>query len=126
MNASGAVVSTSLHASGIATVAWGPLGQGDQHEASVLDDPQLGEIAAAHGKSVAQVVLRWHLQLGTIPIPKAADPDHVRANIDILDFELTDADMDAIAALDRGSRYGPDPDTHDFPGTYGGRSVGRA
>ena len=111
---------------GIATEAWGPLGQGDRHADKVLRDPTLAEIAGAHGTSVAQVVIRWHLQIGTIVIPKSAHPDRIRENIDVLGFELTDADMDAIAALDRGARNGPDPDSFDFPTSYRGRAHERA
>jgi 2,5-diketo-D-gluconate reductase A len=107
---------------GIATEAWAPLGQGDRHAARVLDDPQLAEIGRAHGKSVAQVVIRWHLQVGTIVIPKSANPGRIRENFDFFDFELTDADMAAIAALDRNGRNGPDPDTHDFPKPYVGEA----
>ena len=109
-------------ARGIATEAWGPLGQGDRHAARVLDDPVLAGIAAAHGKSVAQVVIRWHLQIGTIVIPKSADPGRTRENFDVFDFELTGADMEAIAGLDRGGRNGPDPDTYDFPNAYRGQA----
>jgi 2,5-diketo-D-gluconate reductase A len=108
---------------GIATEAWGPLGQGDRHAARVLEDPQLAEIANAHGRSVAQVVIRWHLQSGTIVIPKSASPDRIRENLDVLGFELSEADMAAIAALDRDDgRNGPDPDTHDFPARYRGQA----
>ena len=92
----------------------------------VLRDPTLAEIAGAHGTSVAQVVIRWHLQIGTIVIPKSALPDRIRENIDVLRFELTDADMDAIAALDRGGRNGPDPDSFGFPTSYRGRARERA
>jgi 2,5-diketo-D-gluconate reductase A len=111
---------------GIATEAWGPLGQGDRHANKVLDDPHLAEIARAHGKSVGQVVIRWHLQIGTIVIPKSAHPVRIRENFDVFDFELTDADMQAIAALDRDRRNGPDPDTHDFPKPYRGQAHERA
>jgi 2,5-diketo-D-gluconate reductase A len=107
---------------GIATEAWGPLGQGDRHNAKVLDDPVLAEIGRAHGKSVGQIVIRWHLQLGTIVIPKSSNPSRIRENRDVFDFELTDEDMTAIAALDRGGRNGPDPDTFDFPATYRGQA----
>jgi 2,5-diketo-D-gluconate reductase A len=107
---------------GIATEAWGPLGQGDRHSAKVLDDPQLAEIAAAHGKSVAQVIIRWHLQIGTIVIPKSANAERIRENFEVFDFELTGSDMAAIAALDRGGRNGPDPDTYDFPSSYRGEA----
>jgi 2,5-diketo-D-gluconate reductase A len=107
---------------GIATEAWGPLGQGDRHAAKVLDDPHLAEIARAHGKSVGQVVIRWHLQIGTIVIPKSTHPDRIRENFNVFDFELTDADMQAIASLDRDGRNGPDPDTHDFPKPYRGQA----
>ncbi|MEU6037447.1 aldo/keto reductase [Actinomadura sp. NPDC047616] len=97
----------ALHADhGIATEAWSPLAQG-----AVLDEPSLVEIAQRHGKSPAQVVLRWHLQLGNIVIPKSVTPARIRENIDVFDFALSDGDMDAIAALDRGLRTGPDPDT---------------
>ncbi|MFF9473634.1 aldo/keto reductase [Streptomyces roseolus] len=90
---------------GIATEAWSPLAQG-----AVLDDPAITAIAAAHGKSPAQVVIRWHLQLGNVVIPKSVTPARIRANLDVFDFVLTDAEMTAIAGLDRGLRTGPHPD----------------
>ncbi|MFD6347366.1 aldo/keto reductase [Streptomyces roseolus] len=90
---------------GIATEAWSPLAQG-----AVLDDPAIAAIAAAHGKSPAQVVIRWHLQLGNVVIPKSVTPARIRANIDVFDFVLTDEEMAAIAGLDRGLRTGPHPD----------------
>ncbi|MGW3459927.1 aldo/keto reductase, partial [Streptomyces olivaceoviridis] len=68
-------------------------------------------IAARHGKSPAQVVLRWHLQLGNIVIPKSVTPARMRENLDVFDFTLSDEEMAAIAALDRGLRTGPHPDT---------------
>ncbi|MER5498623.1 aldo/keto reductase [Streptomyces sp. NPDC002466] len=90
---------------GIATEAWSPLAQG-----AVLDDPAITAIAARTGKSAAQVVLRWHLQLGNIVIPKSVTPARIRQNLDVFDFQLTDEDMAAIAATDRGLRTGPHPD----------------
>ncbi|WP_369148393.1 aldo/keto reductase [Streptomyces sp. R44] len=89
----------------IATEAWSPLAQG-----AVLDDPAVTAIAAAHGKSPAQVVIRWHLQLGNVVIPKSVTPARIRANFDVFDFVLTDAEMATIAGLDRGLRTGPHPD----------------
>lgn len=109
-------------ARGIATEAWGPLGQGNRHAATVLDDPVLQRIGRTYGKSVGQVVIRWHLQIGTIVIPKSANPSRIRQNYDVFDFELNEQDMDAIATLDRGARNGPDPDTFDFPSAYRGRA----
>ncbi|WP_030937333.1 aldo/keto reductase [Streptomyces sp. NRRL S-646] len=91
---------------GIATEAWSPLAQG-----AVLGERALTEIAERHGKSPAQVVLRWHLQLGNVVIPKSVTPARIRENIDVFDFALGDEEMTAIAALDRGLRTGPDPDT---------------
>ncbi|MGV9937449.1 aldo/keto reductase [Streptomyces olivaceoviridis] len=97
----------ALHADlGIATEAWSPLAQG-----AVLGDEAITAIAARHGKSPAQVVLRWHLQLGTIAIPKSVTPARMRENLDVFDFTLSDEEMAAIAALDRGLRTGPHPDT---------------
>lgn len=96
---------------GIATEAWAPLGQG-----AVLEDPVLTEIAEAHGKTVAQVVIRWHLQLGTIVIPKSVTASRIRANFDVFDFELTTEQMRSIETLDRADgRNGPDPNTFVFP-----------
>ncbi|MFF2040935.1 aldo/keto reductase [Kitasatospora sp. NPDC058170] len=96
----------ALHAEqGIATEAWSPLAQG-----AVLGDDAIVSAAARHGKSPAQVVIRWHLQLGNVVIPKSATPERIRENIDVLDFTLSDEEMAAIAALDRGLRTGPDPD----------------
>ncbi|MFI2736770.1 aldo/keto reductase [Streptomyces sp. NPDC018711] len=90
---------------GIATEAWSPLAQG-----AVLDDPAIVAIAAAHGKSPAQVVIRWHLQLGNVVIPKSVTPARIRANFDVFDFVLSDEEMAAIGGLDRGLRTGPHPD----------------
>ncbi|MEC4020839.1 aldo/keto reductase [Streptomyces sp. H27-D2] len=91
---------------GIATEAWSPLAQG-----ALLQDPVLASIAQRHAKTPAQVVLRWHLQLGNIVIPKSVTPARIRENLDVFGFTLTAADLDAITALDRGMRTGPDPDT---------------
>ncbi|MFF2077202.1 aldo/keto reductase [Kitasatospora sp. NPDC058162] len=92
-------------AHGIATEAWSPLAQG-----AVLDDPAVTAIAERTGKSPAQVVLRWHLQLGNIVIPKSVTPARIRQNLDVLDFDLSAQDMAAIAATDRDLRTGPHPD----------------
>jgi diketogulonate reductase-like aldo/keto reductase len=89
----------------IATEAWSPLAQG-----AVLDDPAITDIAARHGKSPAQVVIRWHLQLGNIVIPKSVTPARIRENLDVFDFALTEQEMTAITALDRDLRTGPHPD----------------
>ncbi|MFJ9787641.1 aldo/keto reductase [Amycolatopsis sp. NPDC101161] len=91
---------------GIATEAWSPLAQ-----AEVLGDPVLKELAEKHGRTAAQVVLRWHIQLGTIVFPKSSSPERIRQNIDVFGFELDDEDMAAIGELDAGHRTGPDPDT---------------
>ncbi len=95
---------------GIATEAWSPLAQGE-----VLEDETLMTLAAHHQKSVAQVILRWHLQLGNVVIPKSVTPERIRANLDLFDFELTEDDLAAIARLDAGHRTGPDPDTFSAP-----------
>jgi 2,5-diketo-D-gluconate reductase A len=93
-------------AHGIATQAWSPIAQGE-----VLDDPVLRRLAEQHGKTPAQVVLRWQLQLGNIVFPKSSSPARIRENIDIFGFELSEEDMNAVAGLDRDRRTGPDPDT---------------
>jgi diketogulonate reductase-like aldo/keto reductase len=97
---------------GIATEAWAPLGQGK----GLLDDPVLAPIAARHGKTTAQVVLRWHLQLGNVVIPKSVTPARIADNLDVFDFDLDADDMAAISALDTGNRYGPDPATFAYTG----------
>ena len=91
---------------GIVTEAWSPLAQGE-----VLDVPEITKTAEKHGKTPAQVVLRWHLQLGNVVIPKSVTPKRIRENIDVFDFELDGDDLAAIAGLERGHRTGPDPDT---------------
>jgi 2,5-diketo-D-gluconate reductase A len=91
---------------GIATEAWSPLAQGE-----VLEDETLMTIAAHHQKTVAQVILRWHLQLGNVVIPKSVTPERIRANLDLFDFELSEDDLAAIARLEAGHRTGPDPET---------------
>lgn len=91
---------------GIATEAWSPLAQG-----GVLDEPAVTGIAEAHGRTPAQVVLRWHLQLGNIVIPKSVTPERIRQNLDVFDFTLSDDEIAALTTLDDGTRTGPDPDT---------------
>jgi 2,5-diketo-D-gluconate reductase A len=95
---------------GIATEAWAPLGQGQ-----ALDEPIIERIAEAHGKSTAQAIIRWHLQLGNVVIPKSVTPERIEANFDVFDFHLFDSEMDEIEALDTGERTGPDPDTFVRP-----------
>jgi 2,5-diketo-D-gluconate reductase A len=90
---------------GIVTEAWSPLAQGQ-----VLDDPAIARIAEAHGRTPGQVVIRWHLQLGNVVIPKSVTPERIAQNFDVFGFELSDDDMAAIGALDAGERTGPDPD----------------
>jgi 2,5-diketo-D-gluconate reductase A len=93
-------------AHGIVTEAWGPLGQGND----LLRLPAITAIAERTGKTPAQVVLRWHVQQGIVAIPKSANPERIAQNIDVFDFELTEADIDALAALDRGPAAGVDSD----------------
>ncbi|MCZ0982021.1 aldo/keto reductase [Streptomyces diastatochromogenes] len=98
--------SREVHARhGIATEAWSPLGQGR----GLLDVPAIVAIGRKHGRTPAQVVLRWHLQLGNVVIPKSVTPSRIRENIDVFDFELDAEDLAAIAALDENHRLGPNP-----------------
>lgn len=92
-------------AHGILTEAWSPLARG-----RVLGDPVLARIAAKHGRTPAQIVLRWHVQLGNVVIPKASSPERIRENLDVFGFELDADDLAAIAGLESGERTGRDPD----------------
>ncbi|HEY1855215.1 MAG TPA: aldo/keto reductase [Solirubrobacterales bacterium] len=91
---------------GVATEAWSPIAQG-----AALDDPTIATIAAHHERTPAQVVLRWHLQLGNVVIPKSVTPARIRENFEAFDFELSEDDMATIGRLDHGERIGPDPAT---------------
>ena len=93
-----------LHDLGIVVEAWYPLG-GRGHQKELLSDPVLSEIATRHDKSVVQVILRWHLQRGVVAIPGSSNPDHIRENISVFDFSLTDYEMARIAALDRNEKH---------------------
>jgi 2,5-diketo-D-gluconate reductase A len=95
-------------AHGIATEAWSPLGQGG----AVLSDPAIAAIAARHDRTAAQIVLRWHVQHGTVAIPKSQSPVRMRENLDLFGFELDDDEMARIDALDRGEpgRLGGHPE----------------
>jgi 2,5-diketo-D-gluconate reductase A len=95
---------------GIATEAWSPLAQGE-----LLSDETIVGIAERHGKTPAQAILRWHLQLGNVVIPKSATPERIRENLDLFDFELSKEELAAIARLDSGERIGPDPSTFVSP-----------
>ena len=90
---------------GILTESWGPLGQGK----GLLEDPSIVEVAQRKARTPAQVVLRWHLQLGCVVIPKSVNPDRIRENINLFDFELDDADMAEISKVRTGERLGGDP-----------------
>ena len=94
---------------GIATQSWSPLARGD-----LLAEPVLTEVAARHGRTPAQIVLRWHIQQNLIAIPKASHIDRLRQNLDVFDFALTDDDLTQIAGLATGVRVGgQDPRTHE-------------
>jgi 2,5-diketo-D-gluconate reductase A len=90
---------------GILTEAWSPLASG-----GLIDEPALVAIGAKHGKTSAQVMIRWHLQLGNVVLPKSVTPARIPENIDVFDFELDASDLDAIAGLESGHRTGPNPD----------------
>ena len=93
-------------AHGIATEAWSPLAQG-----ALLADPAITEIAARHGRTPAQVILRWHLQQGRIVIPKSVTPARIRENLEVFGFELSAGELAAVTALERNGRTGPHPAT---------------
>lgn len=93
---------------GIAVEAWGPLSQG---KSDLLDRPEVTVAAEAHAKSPAQIVLRWHVQLGNIVFPKTSRRERLSENADIFDFQLSDAEMTAISSLDEQRNFGPDPRT---------------
>ncbi|WP_304504301.1 aldo/keto reductase [Amycolatopsis sp. DSM 110486] len=95
---------------GIATEAWSPLAKGGD----LLAESVVTDVAARHRRTPAQVVLRWHLQLGNVVIPKSVTPSRVAENFDVFGFTLTDDDLAALSALDRDGRTGPDPDTFDL------------
>lgn len=102
--------SREVHAEqGIATEAWSPLGQGK----GLLEVPAIVAIARKHGRTPAQIVLRWHIQLGNVVIPKSVTPSRIKENIDVFGFELDPEDMAAISALNEDRRLGPDPATFD-------------
>ncbi|SOD74755.1 diketogulonate reductase-like aldo/keto reductase [Jatrophihabitans sp. GAS493] len=94
---------------GIATEAWSPIAQG-----LVLNDPTITAIARDHGKSPAQVVLRWHIELGSIVFPKSVTPARIQENFEIFDFELTPAEVGLISALNKDERTGPNPDEFNW------------
>ena len=91
-----------LAQTGMGLMAWYPLGHGDK---ALIGEPVFGELAAKYGKSNAQIILRWHVQSGNIVIPGSKNPDHIRDNFDIFDFELTGEDMEKIAGVDKNVRY---------------------
>jgi 2,5-diketo-D-gluconate reductase A len=91
---------------GIATQAWSPLGR----DSGLLDDPVVQRIAAARGVTPAQAVLRWHLDLGNVVIPKSVTPERIAENFDVFGFTLDEDDHRALAGMDRGERIGPDPE----------------
>jgi diketogulonate reductase-like aldo/keto reductase len=90
----------------VATEAWSPLAQGE-----VLEDGTVETVAAHHDRTPAQVILRWHLQIGNVVIPKSVTAERIRENFEVFDFELSEDDMAALERLDSGERTGPDPGT---------------
>ena len=111
-----AAVQTIDEDHGILTQAWSPIGGitfypgWGENRKNVMRDPAIAAVAQAHGKTPAQVMLRWHLQQGRSAIPKSTNPARIAENFDVFDFELTAAELAAIDALDSGVRSGPDPD----------------
>jgi 2,5-diketo-D-gluconate reductase A len=95
---------------GLVTEAWSPLAQGE-----LLDDETIGRIGERYGKTPAQVILRWQIQIGNVVIPKSVTPERIRENLELFDFELSGEDLAAIESLDSGKRIGPDPSTFVSP-----------
>jgi diketogulonate reductase-like aldo/keto reductase len=95
---------------GVLTESWSPLGRGLE-----LRDATIVRIAESHGRTPAQVIVRWHLQIGSVVIPKSVTPQRIRENLAVFDFQLSDQQMAEIVALDTGRRIGPDPDTFVRP-----------
>ena len=93
-----------IHSLGIVVQGWYPLG-GRGYTAELLGNEVISEIAATHGKSSAQVILRWNLQKGVVVIPGSSNPDHIQENAELFDFELTEEEMERINALDRGEKH---------------------
>jgi 2,5-diketo-D-gluconate reductase A len=94
---------------GIVTESWSPLAK----QSELLQEAVVTEIATAHGRTPTQVVLRWHVQLGAVPVPKSADPGRQRENLDVFDFELSDDEVRRISGLERGRLWDGDPETHE-------------
>jgi 2,5-diketo-D-gluconate reductase A len=92
---------------GVVTEAYGPLGVG-----KLLDNPTITSVAQAHGKTSAQVLIRWSIQLGNVVIPRSATPERIKSNLDVFDFELTADEMATLNGLDDGTRFRPDPETY--------------
>lgn len=92
---------------GIVTEAYGPLGVG-----RLLDNPTVGTVAQAHGKTPAQVLIRWSIQLGNVVIPRSSSPERIKSNLDVFDFELSEDEMATLNGLDDGTRFRPDPETY--------------
>lgn len=93
---------------GIVIESWSPLGRGE-----ILNDATVAQIARKHGRSAAQILLRWHVQHGLVAIPKSQDPQRMRQNLDVFDFVLDEDDLAALALLDGDHRQGGEPDTND-------------
>ncbi len=92
---------------GIVTEAYGPLGIG-----RLLDNPTITSVAQAHGKTPAQALIRWSLQLGNVVIPRSSSPERIKSNLEVFDFELSDDEMATLNGLDDGTRFRPDPETY--------------
>ena len=92
---------------GVVTEAYGPLGVG-----RLLDNPTIVSVAEAHGKTPAQALIRWSIQLGNVVIPRSSSPERVRSNLEVFDFELTDDEMATLNGLDDGTRFRPNPETY--------------
>jgi 2,5-diketo-D-gluconate reductase A len=92
---------------GIVTEAYGPLGIG-----KLLENPTVVSVAQAHGKTPAQALIRWSIQLGNVVIPRSANPERIKSNLDVFNFELSDDDMSTLNGLDDGTRFRPDPETY--------------
>jgi 2,5-diketo-D-gluconate reductase A len=92
---------------GIVTEAYGPLGVG-----KLLENPAVASVAQAHGKTPAQALIRWSIQLGNVVIPRSANPERIKSNLEVFDFELTDDEMATLNGLDDGTRFRPNPDSY--------------